>query len=102
MRAPATGVMCFDIMNSNQDLTKGCADKYPLHGLYIFRNEDTFESIAICDHDFEPILEALSPGPDGWEGLAYEYHCNETWKEAPWHVCNVDLAYNQVVSGAKV
>lgn len=82
-----------------KNLSKGCADSYPLHSVYIFLNTTNNESIAICDHDFEPAIEVHPPGNDGWEGFCLLYQCDEPWVDKEYVVENNDELLHLLSSG---
>ena len=73
-----------------QDLSKGCSDTYPLHGLYVFCNVAINSAISICDHDFEPAIEVTEPNADGWQGFTLQYHCFQPWDNSPWLIEDID------------
>ena len=86
-------------MNKISDFSKDCANEFPLHGVYIYRSRNSGKELIICDHEIDPVLEALEPDESGWTGLALEYHCNESWKDSYWLVPDRKIALAQLKTG---
>ncbi len=57
------------------DISKGCADRYPVHNTYRFTDTETGYAIVICDPDFEIVIEKNKAPESGWKGFLLRYHC---------------------------
>lgn len=83
-----------------KDLSADCASCWPLHGVYFFTQLGPLVSVAVCDHEFEPLVEAVPVGANGWTGIALTYHCNEPRKDGPWQIPGLNLVLQQLESAA--
>ena len=72
------------------DLSKNCADTYPLHGSYIFQSAKNGVGITLCDHDFEDAIMKHEASDQGWKGFLLQFHCYEPWKENAWEIENLE------------
>ena len=70
------------------DLSKGCANKYPLHGIYLFQIVGD-DGLAICDHDFDEAINVNIVNGQALSGFLLQYHCYEPWKEGDWVIANL-------------
>ena len=84
----------------NKDLSENCADVYPLHGIYIFNNVDRKDTIVVCDHDFNPVIEANQLDKN-YTGFLLEYHCNFPWDDTPWIIEDIEELIQLLETGLK-